>query len=631
MQLKAMMPYRLSLPLLIPTGTTYGSVTIPVYKSSLDTDEHYVEMITISRSTTPPSNVHVLIKWSDELLSIPVTLPFSADFFFDRDQIISMMADSVWTDLTTESFYIYFCKIHCEKTKINKRWRNNTYPTGQIEVVKIGSGEIRESSSIINPTVTFEWEKGTSPVFSYVYIPSFNRFYFVENITFIMNQLWSMTLSVDVLNTYQPEIYNLPIYVERSEIDFNTKIVDTLYPLTNDKLIREYEPANVDGFTPDAVFSNRNADNQVNIILVTMRGTGVNDAESATHATDESTVLSNPDYTNLPSLMKDNIYVLDNAKLRDVQEDVIDQSWLSTYFVSCIKYPFNIKGAVDAGASEQYVHFGSHALIGTDLGGTFANTVKAYMYWDVQHLLSKVITVAKFVIGDDASATFLDYEPYTKYEIYLPFKGWITLSASQILGHTLLVSYTVNFIDGSAMVYVTDETDGAYLYSGQCQLGTAVSLSTNDERDTSSKRISMVANTALTAIRDILGAMGSFGSGQMAKGGSQLVGMMEHGIQAGTELSLLHDHGKCDAIGGEQGLYAPLTVRVRITTCQSAFGGSETVYEHLYGKPTNEVFSTIADISGGFFKGTVHVEEIPNATDTEMNMIESLIADGVIY
>lgn len=49
---------------------------------------------------------------------------------------------------------------------------------------------------------------------------------------------------------------------------------------------------------------------------------------------------------------------------------------------------------------------------------------------------------------------FLDYEPYTKYEVYVPFCDTVELSAADILGHTLNVRLVVDLFTGVCTGYI---------------------------------------------------------------------------------------------------------------------------------------------------------------------------------
>lgn len=51
--------------------------------------------------------------------------------------------------------------------------------------------------------------------YNYAYIPAFGRYYFIENVTLQSNNINVLTLKVDVLKTYENEILNSDLYVEK--------------------------------------------------------------------------------------------------------------------------------------------------------------------------------------------------------------------------------------------------------------------------------------------------------------------------------------------------------------------------------------------------------------------------------
>lgn len=72
---------------------------------------------------------------------------------------------------------------------------------------------------------------------------------------------------------------------------------------------------------------------------------------------------------------------------------------------------------------------------------------------------SKVVDVeveSNEVVFDEESKNFLDYEPYQKVEIYLPFIGFQKLDTDRVIGHTIKIVYVCN-------LYTTDCT--CYIYS----------------------------------------------------------------------------------------------------------------------------------------------------------------------
>lgn len=74
------------------------------------------------------------------------------------------------------------------------------------------SGNLKNESSIMNPTVIIE----TNIIdFNYLYIKEFNRYYYVNNITILRNNLIQVDASVDVLMSNKDVIKYLPCLVER--------------------------------------------------------------------------------------------------------------------------------------------------------------------------------------------------------------------------------------------------------------------------------------------------------------------------------------------------------------------------------------------------------------------------------
>lgn len=50
--------------------------------------------------------------------------------------------------------------------------------------------------------------------------------------------------------------------------------------------------------------------------------------------------------------------------------------------------------------------------------------------------------------------SFLDFAPYTEYELYIPFCGTVKLNAGEILDHTLSVRMTIDLITGVCVAYI---------------------------------------------------------------------------------------------------------------------------------------------------------------------------------
>lgn len=88
------------------------------------------------------------------------------------------------------------------------------------------SGNFRQQVNILTPTFLIEYDK--VPDFNYCYIPSFNRYYFITDITSIRTNVWKISCSVDVLMTYATELREQSALVNRSYSTYNSELIDNL-------------------------------------------------------------------------------------------------------------------------------------------------------------------------------------------------------------------------------------------------------------------------------------------------------------------------------------------------------------------------------------------------------------------
>ena len=88
------------------------------------------------------------------------------------------------------------------------------------------TGTLREQSSIIDPIITLSDIDNHVGKMNYAYIPQFNRYYFINNIKSVNNNLWELSCHVDVLQSFAAEIRAQSGIVERQENYFNLYLND---------------------------------------------------------------------------------------------------------------------------------------------------------------------------------------------------------------------------------------------------------------------------------------------------------------------------------------------------------------------------------------------------------------------
>lgn len=86
-------------------------------------------------------------------------------------------------------------------------------------------GTLREATSILNPTIKIEGLTDIDKI-NYMYIPDFGRYYFVNDIRSIRNNLYEVSAHVDVLMTYAEQIKQQKAVIRRQENVWNTYLDD---------------------------------------------------------------------------------------------------------------------------------------------------------------------------------------------------------------------------------------------------------------------------------------------------------------------------------------------------------------------------------------------------------------------
>lgn len=123
---------------------------------------------------------------------------------------------------------------------------------------------------------------------------------------------------------------------------------------------------------------------------------------------------------------------------------------------------------------------------------------------------------------------FLDFEPYTKVQLYLPFYGTTMVNASLVIGRTISIKYIIDVITGTAKIKIFH--DGKTLYEYKCNVGCDLPI-------TSSNR----ANVEMGYISSGLGMVGSVASGNMIGATMSLLNMAQSQFHSQTS-------GNCNGV-----------------------------------------------------------------------------------
>lgn len=93
-----------------------------------------------------------------------------------------------------------------------------------LETLSSVSGVLKESTSILNPVIKIEGALPTSC--NYFYISEFGRYYYINDITSINNDIFEISGHVDVLKTYASQLRGCSGIVARQESKYNLYLDD---------------------------------------------------------------------------------------------------------------------------------------------------------------------------------------------------------------------------------------------------------------------------------------------------------------------------------------------------------------------------------------------------------------------
>ena len=205
---------------------------------------------------------------------------------------------------------------------------------------------------------------------------------------------------------------------------------------------------------------------------------------------------------------------------------------------------------------------------------------------------------------------YLDYDPYTKAEIYLPYIGTHPIAVDDIMGKSVHVVYHVDILSGACTAYV--QCGGSVLYSfiGQC-----------------SASIPITGNDWTNVINGVLSIAGSIGSMVATGGMSAPLAVTAGASLASTAInSMKPSVEKSGSMSGVGGMLAVQTPYIILTRPRQA----RTKQQNTYTGYPSFITSELSKLTGYTEIEVIHMDGL-TCTDSEAVEIENLLKGGVIF
>ena len=445
----------------------------------------------------------------------------------------------------------------------------------------------------------------------------------MNSIVVSSNSLLVVSCEVDPLYSFKDAILENDAMVERNEFSYDVYQEDPLLPLEMTKTIEEDDviEGSLVNIHFDAEWDENNPDKKY---------------YSCTIGSIGSIDYKIPALRNLPAISTyrtgdaggSAVFGLDFTNVANLLTDLMGNfSAYSTFFKSLVAFPFEIPDFSDD--SELAISIWEYEQTTDPATGKLTTafvTKTTSAYGKYIPSTSSYLVAADFEMPEVSS--FLELQPYSHYEIYIPFLGWKEININELSGHRILVYYAVNYQDGSAEAVIYDYDLEAVLFSSPCQVGIPLSLSSTDSQELLTQKNSMQTNLILSLVGSGVGMVGS----AISKNVIGMVGSGLSAVQAITDYvnkdSMMFTHAQVSLNGSAGGMYAPLNVRLRKTSVRMREGLNLTKFAHQFGRPLREI-RKLSSLSGFTQIAQIHLESI-DATQPEKDIIESSLLRGVI-
>lgn len=371
--------------------------------------------------------------------------------------------------------------------EFKKKTNSTLRPSGQGYKT---SCEAHDPLDIMAPVMVFNTL--TPFPYNYMYVAAWERYYWIDNWTHDQG-LWYATCSIDPLASWRTDIGNMTEYVLRSAYDFDSKIMDTTYPLKAETVVSrsDMEGWSIPGTATGChVVGVVGANGLVEYYMIDnlpefgayMFGTNPNSTLWTEVIADDPGVVEG----NIPTFMK--------AQFNPLQ-----------YVVSCIWFPISIPHA----ASKTPVYFGFF-----DSGYTAYKITRSSF-----SLFSSRVSIPGH--PQESRGRYLNFAPFTRLRLSALPWGEVDLDTTKFSNkgsypawNQIYLEAWVDPVTGSTKLYVMNgESETILVLVGQIGVTEQLSQVLKDNLATVTGGLSAVAGVTQMATGNIIGGIATTISG----------------------------------------------------------------------------------------------------------------------
>lgn len=233
--------------------------------------------------------------------------------------------------------------------------------------------------------------------------------------------------------------------------------------------------------------------------------------------------------------------------------------------------------------------------------------------------------MGSITIKTGTGGSYLDYSPYTKASIYLPYIGWRDISIDDIMGKTVHLKYHVDIVSGACNAYLKCGGSVLYEWSGQCAVN--IPLTSIDFTNTARAAISAAGHIG-GMLGGVIGGIGNAMGGNVAGGIGGGISSVINGTAglASDALSAKPTYPKSGSLAGAAGTLGIQTPYICLVRPRLA----KPKYQSKYMGYPSFVTRKISDMVGKGFNAFSDIRlQGLGLTQNELDELESILKGGV--
>ena len=210
--------------------------------------------------------------------------------------------------------------------------------------------------------------------------------------------------------------------------------------------------------------------------------------------------------------------------------------------------------------------------------------------------------------------TFMDYSPYTKLSVFVPFCGIVPLNVDQFMNDKIKMKCRIDLLTGQFVVFISNSVGIVTTVSGNCAY--QLPIRAND--------YNRLVTSGLGLLGGIVGTAGALATGNIPLAVGAGIGTVG-GLVATSQAMIKPDVTSKGALGGNYGLLGnrtPYLIIQRPTISVPKDYGKTLGY-------MSRITAKLGDLTGYTVVEEIHLDHI-SATDDEKRLIENALKSGVI-